>query len=566
MPDGFRVRELTEKPIATTFWTRLGLCLGTPALLWLAFPPADLGLLAWVALVPFLVYVAIEERRGRLYRWSYVSGFFYYLVACNWIRHVGWYLVLLIALYLAAYPLFFAWLTRLLIPRVGFRFYLGVPIVYAACERLREWIITGFPWFELGHTQHARLWLIQVCDLTGVAGLNLLVAAVNAAVAGLVLRCLERGRAGLADKGVWGAIAGLSILLGGVLAYGHWRLEHARRIEGPEIGLVQGNIPQDVKELEEEISAEDWDRLAEGWWRTQAALTDQMLAGRGKPPDMVVWAETMFPWPFYTIRGKGPWPPLSLRGNRHLDRLYRKVETEWRTRFLLGAQTDEYDPAKKAYRDYNSTYLLSPEAAWEGRYDKIRLVIFGEYVPMQDDWPWVESLVKWASKITSVSSCRRGTQVTVYRLGAARFGTPICFEIMFADACREMVTNGANFLVTVSNDGWFRDSEELDQILIVTKFRAVENRVGIVRATNTGVSAFVTPWGEEEKTLAVDGRRKEVAGWLVHRVLLRDEETFYTRHGDLLGVGCQTAALFLAVVVLGARLRRRLISRRARVG
>jgi len=568
VPESRKDEELTEKPHPTSFWGRLALCAATPALLWLSFPPADLGLLAWVALVPFYYYVAIEERRGRLVWMSLLSGFLYYLPSVQWIRYVSVPAWIGLAFYVALYTPLFAFLARLLIPRMGLRFYLGVPIVLVCCERMKEWVITGFPWFELGHTQHARLWLLQCVDLTGALGLSWMVAFANALGAGLVVLLVERGRAGLADKKWWGAFAGFSAVLVGALVYGHWRVSTARPIEGPEIGLVQGNLPQEVKELEEDISREEWERRLSAWYRRQHELTDRMLAGREKPPDLIVWAETMFPWPFYGVHGRDKYPPVTLKGNRRLERqLFRRVREEWRTSFLTGAQTSGFDFAKDRYRDYNSSYLLSPEGRWRGRYDKIRLVVLGEYVPMQDEWPWVDGVVKRLSKLVAVPDLKRGTEMTVFRLGKDewQFGTPICFEIMFADACREFVNKGATFLITISNDGWFKGSEELEQILIVTKFRAVECRIGIVRATNTGVSAFVTPWGEAETLVGEGGRTKEFAGTMVRRVLLADGESFYAKYGDLLGRGSQTLVLGLAGAVLAVRLGRRLIRRRPAV-
>ncbi len=449
----------------------MALCAATPVLLWLSFPPADLGLLAWVAYVPFFLYVITEERRGRLFGMSLLCGFLYYLPSTQWIRYVSVPAWIGLAVYVGLYFPLFACLLRLLVPRLGVRFYVGAPVVLVACERMKQWVISGFPWFELGHTQHARTWLLQCADLFGVQGLSFLVACANALLAGLAILLLDRGRAGLADKKWWGSVAGFSALLVGALAYGHWRLETARRIEGPEIGLVQGNLPQDVKELEEDISREEWERRMDAWWLLQEKLTDEMLEGRDRPPDAIVWAETMFPYPFYMIYGEHRYPPMTLRGNRHLERAFAKVRNEWRTRFLTGAQTNEFDRPKDRYRDYNSSYLLSPEAAWEGRYDKTHLVVLGEYVPKQDEWPWVDGAIKRLSKLVAVPNLKPGKVMTVFRLGRDewKFGTPICYEIMYADLCREFKTRGATFLVTLSNPGGggTLGTFTIDQIVIV---------------------------------------------------------------------------------------------------
>lgn len=559
---------MTAKIHPPTLRVRLALCAATPLLLWLSFPPADLGLVAWVAYVPFLYYVSVEERRGRLFGMSFLAGLLYYVPSVHWIRYVSIPAWIALAVYVALYVPLFAALVKLLVPRVGIRFYLGVPLILVACERMKQWVISGFPWFELGHTQHARPWLLQCADLAGAQGLSFLVALANALGAGLVALLVERGRAGMADKKWWGSVAGFAALLAAALVYGHGRLATARRIQGPEVGIVQGNLPQDVKELQTYRSDEEWARLEEDWWRSHAKLTDEMLRGREGRPDMVVWAETMVPWAFVVVRGQGEYPQLSVPRNRRLDRLLSKVREEWRCWFLGGVATHEYDVSNKRWWEYNSAYLLGPSARWKGRYDKTHLVVLGEYVPKQEEWPWVDGAIQRVSKLVSVPNLKPGSEYDVFSLDRDgwRFGTPICYEIMYADLCREFTRRGATFLVTLSNDGWFKDSEELDQILIVTKFRAVECRIGIVRATNTGVSAFITPWGEAETLVGEGGRTKEVAGTMVGRVLLRYEESFYARHGDLLGRGSQTLVLGLAGAVLAVRLGRRWIWRRPAVG
>jgi apolipoprotein N-acyltransferase len=193
---------------------------------------------------------------------------------------------------------------------------------------------------------------------------------------------------------------------------------------------------------------------------------------------------------------------------------------------------------------FNSAYLFRPDGPTDPieRYDKMHLVPFGEYVPLKK-WLWfVLPAVPYAKGFDA------SDRAELFRINGFTCGVLICFEDAFARVVRRFIVRddgpGADFLINISNDGWFRDSSELDQHLAICALRAVEFRTGIVRCTNTGISGILGPDGRLQAVVQDEhGRRKAVRGVALGRVRLRTETTFYARHGDLLGVACYTVLL-----------------------
>jgi len=204
-----------------------------------------------------------------------------------------------------------------------------------------------------------------------------------------------------------------------------------------------------------------------------------------------------------------------------------------------GAGGDKFAPARDGERPFsNSEFLVSAAGTMQGRYDKVRLTPFNEEVPLQGS-------VHWPSWITRVQKgFVRGDSYTVFRIGEARFGSPICWENAFPDVFRRFVANGANFMVSVTNEAVFGASSGPYQTLAMNVFRAVENRVTVARAATTGVSAFIDAKGRVlERVADAEGRELYVRGFLVRDVPLAQGTTFYTRYGDVFAVGASLAAL-----------------------
>jgi len=525
----------------------------TLLLAWAAFPPADLAPLAWVALVPWLILIG-RQRPLRAGAWSLALGWAFFLLSIHWIRFVtppGWIaLAFYCGLYWAVAGVGIAWLRTRRVPVL-----LSAPLLITALELLRSRLLTGFPFIFMGHTQYRFLPIIQVADLAGVYGVSFLVILVNAAIAEGVLSWRRRRAL------VLGGAAAALLLVVGALTYGMMRLNAYQPRGEVTALLVQANIPQDIKHSN---SYEDSDALL----RTHIDLT---LQSRERP-EIILWPETMFPAPINLVQDTDFISRLLTYSNPDLSPKERakrekdiheygaflqrcreallEVAQRGGTTLLIGSETND----RETERRYNSAYLLTPQGNVLGRYDKIHLVIFGEYTPLLDALPFLKTF----RPPEMGEDLSPGIQRTLLDLplksgGTARFGVTICYEDADADLFRRFVRDGAEFMVTLTNDGWFKDSSELDQHLAVSVFRAVENRVGLARDANTGISAIIDPLGRMKTLTLPDGRRREVKGTLLGQVALSNMRSFYTARGDLFGLAVLAAS---GLLLFAAALRR----------
>jgi apolipoprotein N-acyltransferase len=204
---------------------------------------------------------------------------------------------------------------------------------------------------------------------------------------------------------------------------------------------------------------------------------------------------------------------------------------------LFGAPS--YKVEKGKLNHYNSAYLVSPSGELVGKYDKIHLVPFGEYVPMQRLLFFIGSLGE------GIGDFKPGKEIFNFSLPQSKFGVLICFEIIFPDLCRRFVKGGANFLVTITNDAWFGRTSAPYQHFSMAAFRAVENRVFVARAANTGITGFIDPTGR----ILREGRiftEEAMSG----TIRLSNQKTFYTLYGDIFAWLCSALSILLLVNAL----------------
>ncbi|MGB2798128.1 MAG: apolipoprotein N-acyltransferase [Phycisphaerae bacterium] len=326
-------------------------------------------------------------------------------------------------------------------------------------------------------------------------------------------------------------------------------------------------------------------------------LTGEALASAraaGTPPDLVVWPETMVPVPmnpgFLTadladlLRYRGLVAHFAFlqERSRRYGRLIRELGALVPSPVLIGASGLHVLGVRylegnlvtcRAERT-NEAILLVPDTPVEtaaGDYAKAHLVPFGEYVPFKESWPWLYDCLNAFTPYRGMEySLTPGAHdQEPFRLafdgGEARFQAAICYEDAMAYRVREMVRPPADggrkvvdFVVNISNDGWFAGSVELDQHLNLCVFRAIENRVPVVRSVNTGISALIASDGRIEAVVQdAEGRRRSVEGFVVGRIALDDRLSPYTRVGDVFALACVGASAFGGVLVLVASLRSR---------
>ena len=672
-------------------------------LLTLAFPPAEISWLAYVALVPLLATVVRAGTGRDAFVAALVGGIVFFGINAYWIQPItmAGYLAVLpyLALYWAVWASAIRWLER----RRTVPLALAAPVVWVALEWIRGWALSGLPWLFVGHTQYENLVLIQTADVVGTYGSSALCLATTGLVAAVLVRPIfvsgggesrvawPRSRGHGPDNEVMATqnrvamppgkgdppprrprLSGMllaSVLVvvvgwGVTVGYGLYRLAEAPREGGPVVASVQTNVPQEIKL---KARYEQIERLEEEMLQAQLDLTDEAVARaaeRGQTVDLVCWPETMVPGILnreYLEADVG-----RIIEDEDLQRVFRYLQNRSRQYWLriqakageagvpilFGAHAVRLEgvyrlPAGGFFTRgprQNAAFLITPDdpryrAAH--RYAKAHLVPFGEYVPFKESWPWLHRALQAFTPYEYDHSLTPGAHDQppfTIRWGKgdaggegpagqgdagreARFQVAICYEDAMAYRIREMVRASApprgvdpsarlagdrrsppkvggadtattgdvpspaqradersakeraagtearrapvrprkavDFIVNISNDGWFAGTWELDQHLNLCVFRAVENRVPIVRSVNTGISAVIQSTGRITRVVEEDGRRRGVSGCLVGDLVLDDRLAPYTVHGDAFAYACLLATAAVAAAVVVGRLHGR---------
>jgi apolipoprotein N-acyltransferase len=517
----------------------------TAALLWLAYFPVSCGWLAWFAPAPWLLLVRAELPRGRRYVFAWLGGMAFFVAALSWMRAGGPgmdYLWVLLALYCSWFWVAALWLIRRLDRRTGLPLTITVPLVWTGLDFARGELMGGFAFYLLGQTQHAVLPAIQIADVAGVAAVTFLVAMVN----GLLAEALGRlaavrrwfglpsseNQSGLRPQAI--AVATLVVL---VLGYGGWRIHQSEFAAGPRVALLQTKIDQVIR------NAADAEAV-------QRALAEQtgtlsLQAVESQRPDLVVWPETTFPYDWLEVAdGATLGTDMANWSSSRVDfqQRARRVASTLGTNVLLVFNALVYGEHGRIRR-YNSALLVPPGDGLVVRYDKIHLVPFGEFLPFKDSLPFMKAL----SPYDYDYSLAVGEAQTRFRLTAGgkeyHFGVVICYEDSDAALARRLVRPGADppvdFLVNISNDGWFMGTAEHAEHLAVSRFRAVEARRAVLRAVNGGISAVIDGNGG---IVALPGptwaASQSVSGLISAAVPLDTRTSLYARLGDWLPWSC----------------------------
>ncbi len=504
-------------------------------LLPLCFPNFEFGLLTWAALIP--LHLALDQCSRRRAFWiGWLTGLIGFTGIMAWVvtamttygkvpLPVSYAILLLLTaylgLYVGLYSLAVVWL-RELIPRYGIFF---APCFWVALELIRTYALSGLPWCLLGYSQYQNLDLIQIADHTGVYGVSFLIVLVNLAIAELILWLMPFFRGFHPVKLPWELLttAAVLMLLSWLYSSSVLTEEHSTQSKSSIIvGVVQPNIDQAVK----------WD--AEYRDETMQRF-DRLTAKLGIGTDLVVWPEAATP--FVLER----------------ERDYQLKLIEWAARaqapILTGSPALRFYPDRRPYL-LNSAYLLGTDGALLGRYDKHHLVPFGEYIPLKS------SLLFFLDKLVEgIGDFEAGPGPTILsftpkslRGGSpagsrpVKFGVAICYEVIFPDLVRQFADNGAEFLVTITNDGWFGPSSAPAQHFSMVVFRSVENHLAFARSANTGISGFIDPYGR-----ILDATPLFTEHALKAAIPIRNSRTFYSYYGDVFAYGCAIICAFLCL-------------------
>jgi len=498
----------------------------------LAFPPLQLGFLAYWSVIPFLLLIE-DKGPAESFRWGYLTGFFLSAITLYWIF---WPTIPGAMATMLVHPLYYAVfaLAVTLARRAWSQGYLiVVPFLWTAIEYLKSLGELGFPWVTLGYTQSYYLHLIQFASITSVYGVSFWIVCLNVI---FLLMWNHREQA----RWLIGCATALAVLFVAPYLYGRVVIPPPARGDAPagrevlqpsaedeiRVAIIQGNIDPYRK----------WDKeFVEENFEIYERLSRQGMASR---PEFMIWPETAT-------------PTWLLHNFEKLQRV-RNLVNELGVPLLTG--TPDYTfISKDEYKTYNSAILISPGREEIPIYAKMHLVPFGERMPWEDDFPWLQ---KWIAKLEmgegNFSSGKTIELFAMHRSSAQmtngeaplRVATLICFESFFPEQARDYVLRGADLLVVITNDGWFGPTMPFGHARM-SVFRAIENRISVTRSANTGISMTIDPYGR----VGSESRMDEEAV-LIDNLPLRTERSLYSTYGPVFA----KAVLWISVLCVGLAL------------
>ena len=529
--------------ISSSAWFLAALSAGLQVVI---FPLPGLYWLSWIAVAPLLVAIFRARRSATLqlevegqvrllpatplqgFLLGYLCGILWFAGTCYWIfdtmhRYGGLPVpvaalaLLLFCLYVGLYHGLFGMLLALVAGAGGpaglkpaesgaaiRRALAAAPFLWVAVELART-RITAFPWELLGYSQTGNFGLTRIASLVGVYGLSFEIVLVNSVFAAAFLGPRARRKLLLV------AACGAAVILqaGQLLVPPPVPADRNALLVQPNVPILEGAV---------------WTR--EYFQDTLRDLTALSLHPPGamkdsRRPDLIVWPES--PSPFYTN------DPLF----RGAVSALAKQSGSWVVAGSIGIKPAMHSGGE-ASQIFNSAAMVNPEGEWVGRYDKVHLVPFGEYLPFPQLFAFAGGLTK------EVGEFQRGASHAPLDAGSERVGIFICYESIFPDEVRQGPLEGAQVLLNISNDGWYGDSGEWAQHLQQTQMRAIENDRWLLAGTNTGMTASIDPYG---RIVAATPRKVRTA--LDAPYALREGTTFYTRHGDWFAYLC-------AIISVGA--------------
>jgi len=545
-------------------------------------PPFGIWPLAWVALVPFIIVCSPGANLKWLVPVSYVISLCYWLGNLYWIGPVTWGGWLTFCFYIALLWPLLAICVRFC-RRKNIALFLAVPILVVGAERLQGLFLGGFYWRHLSHSQYENTALIQIADIFGAAGVSFLAAMVNGLIAELIIAAREKKifKIGYLIKTIL-----VSVCVIAAIFYGRWRIEQTEQFveEGPLIAAVQSNVPQSVKQ---------------SYAATEEIFNDMVKnseASAKAGAELIVWPETMVQ------------AVLDERILRVLDTssIHKMLDNRIREHakatgaYILAGATGGSPEIKRDFdivfaEKYNSAFLYQPDGNQaKEHYNKIHLVPFGEVVPFKDSFPLLHKLLMKFTPYDYDYTLNYGTEYTVFEMKGRgnktyRFGTMICYEGTIPSIARKFAIDDrpppkgqvrgrgnkkTDWLVNISNDGWFvafedgkarasqssiSASTELSQHTAICAFRAVENRLGILRSVNTGVSCLIDTAGRIKSGFSAGNlpinamERTGMAGWFADKMPIDKRITLFSRCGQWLDLSCAVCFILLMVKLFWER-------------
>jgi len=533
------------------------------------FAPFNLTWFCWIALTPLVAAIWFSGAESR-HPWlrnlalGYIAGLTFFWIVFSWLTTVtvlGWFVL---EFYMAIYFAIWAWFCYLLRPRpskrqsraankweqmlvqarstappsqspwtkstTNLRLAFILAAAWTTLEWSRGWVFSGFGWNGLGVALHGNWPLIQITELTGVAGLSFIVAFANVIVITTAYRLIVEARTRVMRPHFDFTFTMAAIV--GVLIFGLRATQVSPPTKPLRVAAVQSNVPQDQK-FDPQFTRRIFD---------QFRRLSEIALRSNPPPDLLVWPESSMPGPVLADE----------ESHKFVTDLAASSETD----LLLGTiDVDKRDV-------YNAALLISDGGERVQIYRKLHLVPFGEYVPGRHTVPLLAQIV--GDQVPG--DFKEGKEHTVFTLtnSDVHVAPLICFEDTIGELTRQFVlpsetSPGANLLVDMTNDGWFQRSAGSHQHLANAIFRCVETRRPMIRAANTGVTCFINQFGRITQMLRDDTGSTFTEGVLAGEIKVPTEQelTFYARHGELFAKACAAIAVVSILVLFGVRRSKR---------
>lgn len=459
----------------------------------LAMPWPGLWMLSWVGLAPLFIAVR-GSNTPRAMGYGFITGLIYYAIIIYWMALFGYLPWLLLASMQAIFLAIFAGITARLTPsHVGWKSFILIPAAWTTLQWLRSLGTYSLTWGSFAHIHANTEPLLQLGAVTGPWGIDFLICFINLAVFQAVSPVTKNKRFVPAATA---AILIASVWTGGILTM--------RTNQNPDLTVVviQGNAFQDV---------DPDSNYLDNALNTYKKLS--LEAAKSKP-DIIVWPETVL--------------PVNI-DNSYLERKIAGIARESQATLICGAYTTPYDANPTVAS--NGAHFFGPDGEKLGTYRKVRLVPFGEFVPLRDQLPFLKDYgVRPDDVIPGHKHVLVGTQ-------HGKAGVSICFESLFPQISRSETRNGADLLFVITNDGWFGQTQAPRQHLMMAKLRAAENHRYVMRAAATGISAVIDPYGRTVTELDLQKR-----GVIEAKVKAISGLTLYARFGDWFAYACVLAA------------------------
>ena len=494
-------------------------------MLTLSFPKPVMNFLIWIAFIP--LFISIRNLSPiHAFLVGVLTGLVHYLTLMYWLPHTLYnlihfpiYLCLAIhfclSLYLSLYMGLFSLITIKLCIKPIMLLFIS-PALWVSFEYIRTYLFTGFPWGLLGYSQYNCLNIIQIADMFGVYGVSFLIILCNAALFIIFLYMTGRTWQKYHMSKIQSVISifYLLLIIGLALLYGKQRILTIESLcavsPSYRFSIIQGNIDQSIK----------WDPTFIKTSETKYLKLS--IDEKQNKPDMIIWPETALT--YYYER--------DIKRSKTVNNVINALHTY----FLIGSPCLSKSE-KGVLKDLNAAYLIGPDAKICGRYDKVHLVPFGEYIPYKKWLPFFDKIVEGENDYIS------GKKIDPIKWGKFYICIQICYEIIFPNPCRKLVKNNSQLIINITNDAWFGKTSGPYQHFSYAIFRAIENRRSLLRAANTGISGFINPVG---RIIASTSILKDET--MTHPAVLFDYNSIYTRVGDMFAL-INLVFIFLLILI-----------------